>query len=172
MLFAPTVTTPLVALRREIERLAQDTSPTRPGAVNEWSPAVDIRETEHELTFAVELPEIQPDEVEVTAQDGILVIRGQRPERDPDGRYHLVERNVGPFMRHFHLPQGVDTDTIEANFEHGLLEVRIQKVALPQPTRIHVKVGTAVSDSTRQGNGRRESRQQSTKKLAGAHSSK
>ena len=172
MLYAPTVTAPLVALRREMDRLAQDAG-SRPNGVDEWVPAVDIRETENELAFAVELPEIGPDEVEVTTQDGILVIRGEGPAREKEGRYHLVERHVGPFMRHFHLPQGVDTQTVEANFENGLLEIRIQKVALPQPTRIEVKARASISDpATTPGTGNRERRQRSAKKLAGVYPSK
>ena len=172
MLYAHAETTPAVGLRRELDRLLQGTSGSRPNGRSEWAPPVDIRETEHELTFAVELPGIKPEEVEVTAQDGVLMIRGERSEKEEEGRYHLVERNIGPFMRHFHLPQGVDTDKIDANFEHGMLYVRIQKAALPQPKKIRIRVGTSAGSPTRQANGRAESRQESPKKLAGAHQSK
>jgi HSP20 family protein len=134
---------------------------------------VDIRETEHELIFAVDLPGIKPEGVEVTAQDLVLMIRGERDEEEGEaGRYHLVERNVGAFMRHFHLPQGVNTDKIEATFEEGVLRIRIPKAALPQPKKIRISVGTSASSPPRQGNGRGEHRPESSKKLAGAHQSK
>ena len=96
MLYAPAETTPVVGLRREIDRLLQGTSGSRLNGPSEWAPAVDIRETKHELTFAVELPGIKPEAVEVTAQDHVLMIRGERAEEEgEEGRYHLVERNVG-----------------------------------------------------------------------------
>jgi HSP20 family protein len=171
MLYAPTVTPPVLGLRREIDRLLQETSARQSGR-SEWSPAVDIRETDHELVFTVELPGIKPEGVEVTAQDHVLVIRGERVEEEEEGQYHLVERNVGGFMRHFHLPQGVDTNKIEANFEQGVLCVRIPKAALPQPTKIRISVGTSVSSHSRQANGRGESRSESGKKLVGARPSK
>ena len=173
MLYAPAETTPVVGLRREIDRLLQGTSGSRPNGPSEWAPAVDIRETEHELTFAVELPGIKPEAVEVTAQDHVLMIRGERAEEEgEEGRYHLVERNVGAFMRHFHLPEGVDTDKINATFEQGVLRIRIQKEALPQPKKIRISVGTSVSGPPRQANDRGENRPESSKKLAGAHQSK
>ena len=75
-------------------------------------------------------------------------------------------------MRHFHLPPGVDTDKIDANFEHGMLQVRIQKATLPQPRKIRIRVGTNASSPARQAIGRSESRQESLKKPAGAHQSK
>jgi HSP20 family protein len=135
---------------------------------------VDIRETEHELLFVVDLPGIKPEGVEVTTQDLVLLIRGERAEEeDRDaGRYHLIERSVGAFMRHFHLPQGVDTDKIEASFEQGVLRVRIPKAALPQPKKIRISVVTAAGNPARQANGRGEHRPESPKKLAGAHQSK
>ena len=172
MLYAPTVTTPVLGLRREIDRLLQETAGSRPNGRTEWAPAVDIRETEHELTFAVELPGIKPEAVEVTAQDGVLLVRGERFEEGEEGRYHLVERNTGPFMRHFHLPQGVDTDKIDATFEQGMLRIRIQKAVLPQPKKIRIRVGTYTSTPARQANGRGENRQESPKKLAAARQSK
>jgi HSP20 family protein len=174
MLYAPAETTPAVGLRRELDRLFQGTSGSRPNGRSEWAPPVDIRETKHELTFAVELPGIKPEDVEVTAQDSVLVIRGERAAEGEgeEGRYHLVERNVGSFLRHFHLPQGVDTDKIDANFEHGVLRVRIQKAALPQPKKIRIRVGTHAGSPAQQAIGRSESRKESPKKLAGAHQSK
>ena len=172
MLYPLAVTPPVFGLRREIDRLLQETSPSRQTGRSEWAPAVDIQETEHQLTFAIELPGIKPEGVEVTTLNGVLLIRGERPEEGEEGRYHLVERQVGPFLRQFHLPQGVDTDKIEANFELGVLRVRIQKAALPQPKKIRISVGTPASSPSRPANGRGEHRPESPKKLAGAHQSK
>lgn len=171
MLIASTVNAPVLGLRREFERLFQEQSGTRRNGESQWAPPVDIRETENELTIAVELPGIKPEGVEVTAHDGVLMIRGERTEEGKageDARYHLVERNMGPFMRHFHLPAGVDTDKIDADFEYGVLHVRIKKAALPQPKKIAIRVGTSARSPVRQPVIRRESRLAGMKKPAGA----
>jgi HSP20 family protein len=144
MLYATAVTAPVFGLRREIDRLFEDTF-ARGQARSEWSPAVDIRETDEELTFEVELPGIRLEDVEVTAENGILTVHGQRAQErteGDEGRYHLVERAYGSFMRRFQLPQGVDTAKIEADVELGMLQVHIPKEALPQPKTIQIKVGT------------------------------
>jgi HSP20 family protein len=174
MVYLTTPTAPVFGLWRQIDRLFEDSVGRGQAARNEWVPAVDIRETNQELTFAVELPGIKPEDVEVTAVDGILTIRGERNEerRDGDeGRYHLIERNYGSFMRRFQLPQGVDDEKIEADVAEGMLQVRIPKTALPQPKKIQVRAAVETSPRA-QAIGRGESRQDSPKKVAGAHQSK
>jgi HSP20 family protein len=139
------------------------------------SPAVDIRETDQELAFEVELPGIAPEDVEVTAEHGILTVRGERTEewREGDeGRYHLIERGYGSFTRSFQLPQGVDEERIQGDFEHGLLRVRIPKAALPQPKKIQIKAGADASRPTPYAIGRGESRRDAPKKAAAAHQPK
>ena len=115
-------------------------------ALNEWSPAADIHETEEALTFAVELPGISPQQVQVTAEENVLTIRGTRSARHAgkiDARFHLIERHDGAFVRRFQLPPNVDASLITAEYANGLLELRVPKAALPQATVIQVK---AVSD--------------------------
>src|SRR6478752_2252040 len=71
-------------------------------ALNEWSPMADIHETEEALTFAVELPGIAPDQVQVTAEENVLTIRGTRSALhagEIDARFHLIERHDGAFVR-------------------------------------------------------------------------
>jgi hypothetical protein len=84
---------------------------------------------------------LKPEDVEVTAENGLLTIRGEkRSERKEgdEGRYHVIERSYGTFMRTFTLPQGVDENQIQADFNDGVLSIRIPKAALPQPRRIQV----------------------------------
>ena len=172
MLYARVTTTPVFGLRREIDRLFENTFGRGQAGQNEWTPAVDIRETDQELTFAVELPGIKLQDVEVTAEDGVLTIRGERAEERKEGEngcYHLVERNYGSFRRRFQLPQGVDTEKIEADGERGMLQVRIPKAALPQPKRIHIKAGADATSRAQQTLGRGESRQDSPEQATGAH---
>jgi HSP20 family protein len=139
MLYRMTTTgSPIFGLRREIDRLFEDTF-ARDGS--SWTPAVDIHETENEIKVELELPGLKPDDVEITAENGVLTIRGEKHSERKEGeqsRYHIVERSYGSFMRTFQLPQGVDEDQIEAEFENGILTLRIPKAALPQPRRIQI----------------------------------
>jgi HSP20 family protein len=134
---------PMFGLRREIDRLFEDTFAGR-GSAN-WQPAVDIHETSKELRLDLELPGIREEDVEVEVENGVLSIRGQksaeRKEEGEEGRYHLVERSYGTFFRSFQLPQGVDEKQINADFDKGVLRITIPKAALPQPRRIQIGAG-------------------------------
>ena len=144
MLYRTTLSAPVFGLRREIDRLFEDTF-GRGDGMTAWSPAVDIRETEKELNLEIELPGINPNDVELTAENGVLTIRGEkrseRKEGDDESRYHIVERSYGTFMRSFQLPQGLDGSKIQASYTNGILSVHIPKAALPQPHRIQIAAG-------------------------------
>jgi HSP20 family protein len=131
---------PVFGLRREIDRLFDDAFVGRGSST--WVPAVDIHETSKELRLDVELPGIREEDVELEVENGMLSIRGQksaqRKEEDEEGRYHLVERSYGTFLRSFQLPAGVDEKQIHADYDQGVLHIRIPKAALPQPRRIQI----------------------------------
>jgi len=161
MLYATTMTAPIFGLRRDIDRLFESAYVRGQTGRSEWIPAVDIRETDQELTFAVELPGIKQEDVEVTAAEGVLTIHGEKTEErteGDDGRYHLTERTYGSFMRRFQLPQGVDADKIEANVDGGMLQVRIPKAALPQPKKIQITAGVNVNGGAKRAVGSGKSR--------------
>lgn len=142
MAYRSTLTAPVFGLRREIDRLFEDTFGRESGRMG-WNPAVDVREDNKELALEVELPGIAPSDVEVTAENGVLTIRGEKrgvtKEDGGENRYHMIERSYGTFLRSFQLPQGVDDQRIEAEFTNGLLVVHIPKAALPQPRRIEIR---------------------------------
>lgn len=170
MLYSLTTSSPIFGLRREIDRLFEDTF-TRDG--NNWTPAVDIKESDSDIRIDLELPGMKPEEVEITAENGLLTIRGEkRSERKEgdEGRYHVVERSYGAFMRTFTLPQGVDENHIQAEFKDGVLSIRIPKPALPQPKRIQIggsqekqpaSVGTGNVSASSQQSGEKSSAKQS-----------
>lgn len=138
MLYRMTTSAPIFGLRREIDRLFEDTFGREGGT---FTPAVDIKESEQEILLEVELPGLKPENVEVIAENGVLTIRGEkRSERKEgdDNRYQVVERSYGTFVRTFQLPQGVDEDQIKGEFENGVLSIAIPKAALPQPKRIQI----------------------------------
>jgi HSP20 family protein len=180
MFYARVTTTPLFSPRWELNQLFDDafaraqlgqSQLAQPQlAQSEWTPAVNIRENETALTFAVELPGVKLENVEVTANDGVLTIHGHKTEdrkEGEEGRYHLVERSYGSFTRRFQLPQGVDGDKIEADVADGMLEVRIPKAAMPQPKRIPIQSAVGVRAQAPQplANG---DRKESPKKLSGS----
>ena len=134
------LTAPVFGLRREIDRLFEDTF-ANGGDRSTWAPAVNIKETSDGFSFDIELAGFKPEDVELTCDNGVLTIRGQRKEErkeGDEGRYHLVERRYGEFTRSFQLPQNVNDDAIEAEFENGLLRVRVPKAEIPQPRKIEI----------------------------------
>lgn len=141
MMYGSSSSVPVFGLRREIDRLFEDTF-GRGDGTSSWSPAVDVREIGNELRLDIELPGISPEEVEVTAENGTLTIRGEkraeRKEGDEKSRYHVVERSYGAFSRSFQLPAGLDDSRIEATCENGILSIHIPRTALPQPRRIEI----------------------------------
>lgn len=151
---------PVFGLRRDIDRLFEEAF----GATNNgssWMPVADIRESKSDLNIEFELPGIRPEDVEITTDNGVLSVsgekRGERKEGDESSRFHLVERTYGRFSRSFQLPKGVNESDIAADFEHGVLRVRIPKAALPQPRKIRIgqhrdgKEQAQVSGSSRAG---------------------
>ncbi|NOZ77938.1 MAG: Hsp20/alpha crystallin family protein [Acidobacteria bacterium] len=111
--------------------------------IGAWAPAVDVLETKDGLQLTAELPGIDPKNVEVTVENGVLSVRGERSfEKAAEGEtYHRVERVYGTFERSFTLPTSVDPDKIKAQFKNGLLTLTIPKreEAKPKPIKIQVE---------------------------------
>jgi HSP20 family protein len=142
MVYRGSLTGPVFGLRREIDRLFEDTFGGSDSRRTGWVPAVDVREDNKEIVLEIELPGIKPSDVDVTAENGVLTIRGEKQSTSTEGnegRYHVVERTYGSFTRSFQLPSAVDERSIEADFEDGLLSVRIPKAALAQPRKIEIR---------------------------------
>jgi HSP20 family protein len=136
---------PLFGLRRDIDRLF-DTMFSGEGASTgtRWAPLVDVREDNKEIALDVELPGIKPENVDISVENGILTLTGEKSverKEGEEGRYHVVERSYGSFMRSFQLPQGIDENQIKADFHDGVLTIRIPKAALPQPRKIQIGTG-------------------------------
>jgi len=123
-------------------------SPSRSGGTREaltvadWSPSVDISETDAEYLVKAEIPEVDKKDVKVTVQDGVLAIQGERRhEAEEKGkRFHRVERSYGSFMRTFELPEGVDDGKVKAEFKEGMLLVHLPKTEKAKSKAIDVKV--------------------------------
>jgi HSP20 family protein len=108
-------------------------------------PAVDVSETEKAYEITAELPGIDEKDVEVKLTNGILTIKGEKQEDKEEKKkdYYMHERSFGAFERSFQVPDGVDTDKIEARFKKGVLSVTLPKSAEAQKAekKITVKAG-------------------------------
>jgi len=111
---------------------------------SEWSPLVDIRETEKEYLFKFELPEIKAKDVNVTIREGVLTIEGERlAEKEESGtKFHRVERYYGKFVRTFAVPADADETKVAAEFKDGMLAVHLPKAEKARPKTIEVKVAS------------------------------
>jgi HSP20 family protein len=106
-----------------------------------WTPALDVNESADRYTVYCELPGVKPDQVDVTVNDGVLTIRGERKfyEAQNEDNFHRVERRFGAFQRTLTLPAAVDAGNIAASFADGLLTITIPKAETAKPRRIEVK---------------------------------
>ena len=102
-----------------------------------FTPPVDVHETEDEYLVTIDLPGVKSEDVNVEINDNVLSISGARVA-DETGAAQLVERPYGTFARTLTLPQGVDSDSIEAGYQDGVLELRIPKPAEQKPKKITI----------------------------------
>ncbi len=138
------VAPPIFGLRREIDKLFEDTfgnADTAPKAANAWLPAVDVKETTDALLFEFEIPGVAQSGLNITCEGGVLAVAGDKEtlKKDPAGSYHIVERPFGAFRRSFQLPANVREDAIEASLTNGVLLVRVPKMEQPKPRKIEVR---------------------------------
>ena len=106
------------------------------------TPAVDIQEGKDRFIVRADMPGVAVKDIEVSAEDGKLTIRGTRSTQERvngDGFEH-VERVVGTFLRRFTLPESVQADAIKARYTDGVLEITIPKQPRVEPKRITVTV--------------------------------
>ena len=153
---------PFESLRRDIDRLFEDfaggfwrspfprsffdIAPLGRGEPS-WTatPAVDVTETDKAYEVTAELPGMDEKNIEVNVANGVLTIKGEKQEEKEEKKkdYYLRERSFGSFQRAFQVPEGVDTDKIEASFKKGLLTVTLPKTPETQKAakKIEVKAG-------------------------------
>ena len=110
--------------------------------IADWTPSVDISETEGEYQIKAEIPDVRKDDVKVTVEDGVLTIQGRRnQEKEEKGtKYHRIERSYGSFARTFSLPDVIEADKVNAEFKDGVLNLRLPKSEKAKPKAIEVKV--------------------------------
>ena len=131
----------LEQMRREMDR-AMDTRTAEGSSVatSDWVPAVDIREEKDAFVILADIPGVDPKDIEVHMEAGMLTIKGEKESEKKEERegYKRVERSYGSFYRRFSLPDSADPDKITAKSNNGVLEVRIAKHEKVQPRKISV----------------------------------
>lgn len=106
-----------------------------------WTPPADLYETGDEFVLEMEMPGFHKDDLQVTVERGILTVSGQRreQEREENVTYHVRERSYDRFSRSFSLPQSVNADDVDAEYDNGILRVRLPKLSEAKPRQIAVK---------------------------------
>jgi HSP20 family protein len=130
------------SLRSDLDRLFDGFFSRRPGngARSRWLPAMDLVETDDHLVLRADLPGLTEEDVNIEVKDNVLTVSGERRSEHEEKRegYYRVERGFGNFSRSLTLPDGVDADKVTANFDKGVLEVRIPKPEERKPQRIEI----------------------------------
>ena len=106
-----------------------------------WMPPIDVRERKDRFVVSVELPGVEPDDVDVSVEDSTLSIRGERRfyEETDEDEFHRVERRFGAFSRGLTLPQTADPNGIEASFDKGVLTITVPKAEQAKPKKISIE---------------------------------
>lgn len=107
---------------------------------SQWMPRVDIREESDSFVILADIPGVDPNDIEIHMDKGILSIKGERhaEKKENTERYSRVERSHGVFYRRFALPDSANAEGITASGKHGVLEIRIPKRPETTPRRISV----------------------------------
>lgn len=131
-------------IRREMDQMletANEGGESSAIATSDWIPAVDIKETKDAFILHADVPGVDPKDVDVHMENGILTIKGERESEKKDERegYKRVERQYGSFYRRFSLPDTADAEKISAKSKNGVVEITIPKKEAVQPRKISVE---------------------------------
>ncbi|MDR5727814.1 MAG: Hsp20/alpha crystallin family protein [Terriglobia bacterium] len=139
----------ITQLQQQMNRLVQDVfgeSAEGNHAMfgNGFAPATDIFEDEKILKLRIEIPGIQPGDIHITFDNGVLTVRGERkiPEGESIEHYIAMESPYGQFSRSFSMPNTIDPATLIANYVNGVLEIAVNKRAEARPKQIPIQMGS------------------------------
>jgi HSP20 family protein len=133
----------MVSMRRAVDRLIENSMGNEELNQAEWSLPLDVVEKGDAYLVKASVPGIKPDQLEITYNKGLLTIKGEvRDETETDqGEYHLRERRYGTFSRTIALPSTVNAEDIQANYENGVLMLKLPLAEEIKPRRIAIKSG-------------------------------
>ena len=129
-------------LRREMNRLFNDWPTRAREATAPEFPAMNVWMDEESAVVTAELPGVQLDNIEISVEDDVLTLRGQRqPDEVQGATYHRQERRYGGFLRTFRLPFRVDSAKVEATFKNGILSILLPRAEEDKPKKIAIRAG-------------------------------
>ena len=132
----------LARVQDEMGRILDDRMTYRAGESLGWTPAADIYEDEEGLTLRFDLAGVEPKDVDIRFENGVLTLKGERKleKEEKKDNYHRIELSYGVFNRSFSLPATVDPEKIRAESKNGVLSVHLPKKAEAKPKTVQVKV--------------------------------
>lgn len=130
----------LFDLSREMDRLVNTIVPETVRDGGAWFMPTEVVESEDELRFAIEMPGLRPEDIEITVQNNVLTVSAEKKaeEERAEREYRLFERRYGRMQRSFTVPPTVSSDRCEAQYENGVLTLRLPKSEEAKPRRIAV----------------------------------
>ena len=138
----------LYALQNRMNRLFDEQYSGREElTTGAFVPAVDIYEDEHGIQLKLEVPGIDEKDLDIKVENNVLSVSGERKfeKEEKEENFHRIERRYGSFTRSFTLPNTVNTEDIQANYENGVLKIQLAKRAEAKPKQIKVSVGSQKS---------------------------
>ena len=140
----------LAPLQNEVNRLfgtffEPGTPAGHAAPLRRWIPAMDLVETDEDFVLRADLPGLTDSDVNIELEDNVLTVSGQRKAEHEERKegYYRVERAFGSFSRSLTLPDGVDPERVKANFDSGVLEVRIPKPEQRKPHKVTISAAGA-----------------------------
>ena len=129
---------------QDVNRLFNTLFDLSDSGAQRWVPAMDLMEADDHFVLRADLPGLSEDDVSIEIQDNTLTISGERKAEHEEKQrgWYRVERSFGRFSRSLILPEGVDPEAVAAEFDKGVLEVRIPKPEERKPRRVAIKAGS------------------------------
>jgi len=134
----------VVALQSRVNSLFRDLNEgEEPVAAASFVPAVDIYEDAKKIVLKLEVPGIEEKDLDIRVENHTLTVKGERKfeAEEKEQNFHRIERRYGSFFRAFTLPSTVDTESVQASYNAGVLKLELAKKAEAQPKRIKINVG-------------------------------
>lgn len=135
---------PFEAFERDVKRIFDDFFTLEPVDLfdSAWVPSIDVEEDEKSIHVRAEIPGIDEKDLNVTLEDNVLTISGEKKEerKEENKRYVIAERRFGSFKRSITLPDEVKADSVKATFKNGVLTIDFEKKEVSQPKRITINV--------------------------------
>ncbi|HYG97735.1 MAG TPA: Hsp20/alpha crystallin family protein [Terriglobales bacterium] len=149
----------LMDMQNQMNRLFRDFggSSNREEAIGtNFVPPVDVYEDEHGITLKMEVPGIDEKDIDVRLENNVLTVTGERKfeKEEKQENFQRVERRYGSFTRSFTLPNTVDTENVNADYEKGVLKIQLAKRAEAKPKQIKVNIGAGGQKTIESGKGR------------------